>query len=56
MSPVVCSVITEQKVDVLGRGSTEKEASGPVGGEERSCLHVGQSCGLQRRVFKWFKT
>lgn len=32
----------------LGKGSTEKEASGPVGGEERSCLSVGQSCALQK--------
>lgn len=31
----------------LGKGSTEKEASGPVGVEERSCLNVDQSCGLQ---------
>lgn len=31
----------------LGKGSTEKEAAGPLGVEERSCLNVGQSCALQ---------
>lgn len=34
----------------LGKGSTEKEASEPVGGEERNCLNVDQSCGLQGSV------
>lgn len=38
----------------LGK-STEKEASGPVGGEERSCLSVDQSCGLQKSVLSGYK-
>ena len=30
----------------LVKGSAEKEASGPAGGEGRSCLNAGQSCGV----------
>lgn len=39
----------------LGKRSTEKGASRPVGGEERSCLNVDQSCGLQKSVLSGYK-
>lgn len=33
-------------MSLVKRGSTEKEASGPAGGEGRSRLSVDLSCGL----------
>lgn len=43
---LVYDVIAEQKVDEPSKGGAKKEASGPAGGEGKSCLSVDQTCGL----------